>query len=200
MKKFLIIFYLLLFISPISLNNSKATSHCNPSCVKIDKFMKKKDGYFNRALERRIKSVKSDLMNIQNDFEKDQEKEKKIKLLSNGSFKDSSDFFMNSYLDEYNMPKVRAKKATKEIFYILEKIEDNQISKWNSGYYKGFVLPLNTFKGEDQKYCRIYAEAILKRYHYNIYKNTACRNSDGNWVEIDYNLVIKDKYKRETLL
>ena len=97
MKKFLIIFYLLLFISPISLNNSKATSHCNPSCVKIDKFMKKKDGYFNRALERRIKSVKSDLMNIQNDFEKDQEKEKKIKLLSNGSFKDSSDFFMNSY-------------------------------------------------------------------------------------------------------
>ena len=57
-------------------------------------------------------------------------------------------------------------------------------------------MPLETFTKDNQDYCRVYAEAILKNYHYNVYKNTACRDNQGNWIEIDKQVLIKDKFKK----
>ena len=185
---------LTILIVIISLS-SNAIAECQ-SCVNIETFNKPKDRYFIKVINHRIKNIKKDLNAIRDNYKYKSNTINTAKKPMNLNFDKNLAFFFNNYKNDYEMPNIRAKKASQSIYNILENLDDNSLTTWKSGYYKGYVLPLETFTKDNQDYCRVYAEAILKNYHYNVYKNTACRDNQGNWIEIDKQVLIKDKFKK----
>ena len=193
MKKFFIIIALLTIVNFLQLN--KASAACE-SCVNINEFNKPKDRYFIKVINQRIKNIKKDLNLIKTDFENNNKINNISKPLTSSNPKINKDYFLNIYLNNYSMPFIRAKKASNSVYKFLKNNDPNIIVEWRSGYYKGYILSLNNYYNDQNEYCTVYAEAILKHYHYDVFKNTACLNSEGNWRDIEKIIVIKDKYKK----
>ena len=182
-----------ILISILFCSNVKAA--CN-LCVNIETFNKPKDSYFIKLINNRVKNIKKDLNIIKENYKNVSNFSITQKKRLDFNLEKNLEFFLNNYKKDYQMPTIRAKKASKSILQIFENLEDKTLTEWKSGYYKGYILPLETYINKDNEYCRVYAQAILKNYHYNIYKNVACQNNEGNWTEIDKQAVIKDKFKK----
>ena len=190
----LIIFIIIIILSSSLLTNNSALA-CE-TCVNINNFNKPKDRYFIKLINHRIKNIKKDLKTIKLKYEKNNKINNFSKLSLKSNSKNNKNYFLNIYLNDYSMPLIRAKKASSFVNDFLVNNDANLMEEWRSGYYKGYALPLNSYYNDKNEYCRVYAEAILKNYHYDIFKKTACINSEGNWQIKEMIIVIKDKFKK----
>ena len=43
------------------------------------------------------------------------------------------------------------------------------------------------------KYRRLFFQAAMKSYEYDVYENSMNRNMDGLWVDVNHKTIIKDK-------
>ena len=193
MNKLILFIVIIIFTSPLIINNSALACE---TCVNINNFNKPKDRYYIKLINHRVKNIKKDLKIIKLEFENINKINSLTRPLLKSNPKINIDYFLNIYLNDYSMPLVRAKKASSFVYNFLDNNSSNLIEEWRSGYYKGYALPLNSYFNDKNEYCRVYAEAILKNYHYNIFKKTACIDSDGNWQDVEKITVIKDKFKK----
>ena len=166
--------------------------------VDINKMGKKPSSYYRALLESREKNIKQDLLKVKKDFKSSNLNFKSAKFIVHKKNQEKQELILSNYLNEHEMPKVRAKEATKKMISFLDQKNSSKVSKWVSSYYRGYYLPIVNYDSNG-KYCRLFAEAIMKYWEYDVYEKSICRNMEGLWVDINHKTIIKDKYKKETL-
>tara|TARA_Y100001970_G_C14242707_1_gene865908 strand:+ start:3543 stop:4130 length:588 start_codon:yes stop_codon:yes gene_type:complete len=190
LRNYLIVFTILI-ISAV--NRSEAACQL---CVNLETFNKQSDRYFLKLMNHRIKNIKKDLKLIRDKYSNKSNYQNILKVSLNLNSDNNENFFYKNYVDLYSIPERKAKKASVSILNILEN-EDNDIIKlWDGGHYKIFVLPIIIYENKEIEYCRVYAEAVLKNYHYSLYENSTCRNKNGNWSKLKRKIIAKNKYKK----
>mgnify|MGYP001164026638 FL=1 len=190
-------FLIITIINSLSLLVGLNVSAVNLS-INIEKWGKKPPSYYRALLESREKNIKQDLLKVKKSFKSSNFNFKPVKFIVDKKYQEKQGFILSYYLNEHKMPKVRAEEAAKKMISLLDQKNSSKVSKWVSSYYKGYYLPIANYNSNG-KYCRLFAEAIMKYYKYDVYEKTMCRNSDGLWVDINHKTIIKDKYKKETL-
>ena len=187
-------FLIVVAILIISIAN-KSEAACE-LCVNLQTFNKPKDRYFIKLMNHRIQNIKKDLKIIKDDYLNQSNYENISKLPLNLNPDDNEKFFFKNYVEKYLIPERKSKKASVSTFNILENEDNDNIKLWNGGHYKIFILPIIIYENEEIEYCRVYAEAVLKNYHYSLYENSVCRNKYGNWSKFKRKIVVKNKYKK----
>ena len=161
-------FLIVVAILIISIAN-KSEAACE-LCVNLQTFNKPKDRYFIKLMNHRIQNIKKDLKIIKDDY------------LNQSNYENISKLPLNLNPDDNEN--------------ILENEDNDNIKLWNGGHYKIFILPIIIYENKEIEYCRVYAEAVLKNYHYSLYENSVCRNKYGNWSKFKRKIVAKNKYKK----
>lgn len=77
-------------------------------------------------------------------------------------------------------------QANRALQHSLENLLSTQKHSWtnSSSGNSGAIIPLRTFKSIAGYYCRDYREVININTRQQVYVDTACRGTDGNWYPI----------------